>query len=68
MRYSYKHRERALNTFFICVLLLIATNVAAWGTHVWSCLTSEQWGFLIAGAVAFPVAIVHGIGIWFGAW
>ena len=26
------------------------------------------WGFLIAGAIFFPVAIVHGVGIWFGFW
>lgn len=42
--------------------------VAAWLTHIFSCLSNGEWGFLIAGALAFPIAIVHGIGIWFGFW
>jgi len=40
----------------------------AWLTHVIVCIQTASWGFLIAGALAFPVAIVHGTGIWFGAW
>lgn len=42
--------------------------VAAWLTHVITCFQDGSWGFLIAGALLFPIAIVHGIGIWFGAW
>ena len=45
---------------------LFVASVAAWFTHVFTCLATESWGFLIAGAVMFPVAIVHGVGIWFG--
>jgi TRAP-type mannitol/chloroaromatic compound transport system permease large subunit len=41
---------------------------AAWLTHVIVCLDESKWGFLIAGALFFPIAIVHGIGIWFGVW
>lgn len=41
---------------------------AAWLTHVIVCLQQGEWGFLIAGALAFPIAIVHGIGIWVGFW
>ena len=40
---------------------------AAWLTHVVVCFHAGLWGFLIAGALFFPVAIVHGIGLWFGA-
>jgi hypothetical protein len=47
-------------------ILFIISLIAAWGTHVFTCLSDERWGFLIAGAIAFPVAIVHGVGIWFG--
>lgn len=47
---------------FIVILL----GIAAWFTHVFTCLTEEAWGFLIAGAIMFPIAIVHGVGIWFG--
>ena len=41
---------------------------AAWLTHVIVCLQQGEWGFLIAGALAFPIAIVHGFGIWCGFW
>lgn len=40
---------------------------AAWATHVFVCLTAAKWGFLIAGAIFFPVGIFHGILIWAGA-
>lgn len=40
---------------------------AAWLTHVIVCLASASYGFLIAGAVFFPIAIVHGVMIWVGA-
>lgn len=43
-------------------------GVAAWITHVVVCLKAASWGFLIAGAIFFPIAIIHGTGIWFGAW
>ena len=41
---------------------------AAWLTHIIDCLRDGEWGFLIAGAIMFPIAVVHGIGIWFGFW
>lgn len=40
---------------------------AAWMTHVVVCISSASWGFLIAGAIFFPVAVVHGVMIWVGA-
>lgn len=48
-------------------ILFIMVFCAAWFTHVFTCLSDQAWGFLIAGAIVFPIAIVHGIGIWFGA-
>ncbi len=48
--------------------LLGAISIAAWLTHVFTCLANGMYGFLIAGALMFPVAIVHGIGLWFGFW
>jgi hypothetical protein len=50
------------------IVVLIFAGIAAWFTHVFTCLANGEWGFLIAGALAFPIAIVHGIGIWFGFW
>jgi len=42
--------------------------VAAWLTHVIVCLSMGKWGFLIAGAIFFPIGMVHGVGIWLGMW
>jgi hypothetical protein len=52
--------------FIATIVLLFITSGAAWLTHVVTCLSEGRWGFLIAGAIAFPIAIVHGIMIWFG--
>ncbi len=49
-------------------MALIGTCFAAWITHLVVCFQGNRWGFLIAGALFFPIAIVHGIGIWFGWW
>ena len=46
-------------------ILFLVVLVAAWLTHVISCFIAATWGFLIAGALVFPIAIVHGIYIWF---
>jgi len=43
-------------------------SVLAWFTHLFVCFSDDRWGFLIAGAIMFPIAIVHGVGIWFGFW
>ena len=50
------------------MILLIGASTAAWFTHLLVCFSDDRWGFLIAGAIMFPIAIVHGVGIWFGAW
>jgi hypothetical protein len=49
-------------------LALVACCFAAWITHVVVCLKTAAWGFLIAGAIFFPIGIIHGIGCWFDAW
>lgn len=46
---------------------LILWVILAWLTHIIVCLKTASWGFLIAGAIFFPVAFVHGTGIWLGA-
>lgn len=40
--------------------------LGAWLTHVVVCLKTAAWGFLIAGAIFFPIGIIHGFGIWLG--
>ena len=59
----WRHRGEAE----IAIILMLIGSVA-WFTHVVVCLQGNRWGFLIAGALIFPIAIIHGIGIWFGAW
>lgn len=49
-------------------LAFVATCIAAWGTHVIVCIKTSAWLFLLAGAIAAPVGVIHGVGIWFGAW
>ena len=49
-----------LGIFLLCFV--------AWLTHIITCLATGAWGFLVAGALFFPIGIIHGIGIWFGSW
>lgn len=49
-------------------ILFALLFVAAWLTHIVVCLKTAAWGFLIAGALFFPIGIIHGVGLWFGAW
>jgi hypothetical protein len=37
----------------------------AWLTHVFTCFAEGLWGFLIAGALLFPLGIFHGFYLWF---
>lgn len=49
-------------------VIFLLVLLAAWGTHIVVCLKTGAWGFLIAGALVFPIAWIHGIGSWFGLW
>lgn len=46
--------------------IVTITLIAAWLTHVIFCLSNTMWGILVAGAILFPIGIIHGIMIWFG--
>ncbi len=52
---------------FFSVLAFVGTLIAGWLTHIIVCIQTASWALLIAGAIMFPIGIVHGIGIWFGA-
>jgi hypothetical protein len=41
------------------------TLLAAWLTHIFTCFSDGLWGFLIAGALLFPIGILHGFYLWF---
>jgi hypothetical protein len=45
---------------------IVVWAVASWLTHIIVCLSASKWGFLIAGAIVFPIAWIHGTGVWFG--
>lgn len=55
-----------MNSKELGVLAAILWVILAWFTHIVVCLKAGSWGFLIAGAIFFPVAFVHGTGIWLG--
>lgn len=38
--------------------------VAAWFTHIFTCFAQGLWGFLLAGAILFPIGILHGFWLW----
>lgn len=54
------------NIVAVSVVLMFITLAASWLTHVISCFIEGAWGFLIAGAIMFPVAIIHGFYLWIG--
>ena len=38
-------------------VILVGWLFASWLTHVVVCIKTMSWGFLIAGAIVFPVAV-----------
>jgi len=60
-----------MKTAFFAIIAYFAFGItifAAWLTHVIVTIQASQWVFLVAGAIFAPIGIVHGIGVWFGAW
>ena len=47
-------------------LMFLSVMITAWFTHVVACLMASKYVLLLAGAVIFPVGIIHGVGLWFG--
>ena len=48
----------------VLMIAMMVGSFGAWITHVVSCLANDAWGFLIAGAICFPVGIIHGVYLW----
>ena len=38
---------------------------SAWLNHIFTCFGQGLWGFLIAGAIFFPIGVLHGCYLWF---
>jgi hypothetical protein len=55
-----------MNYFF--GFAFVAWMLGSWLTHVIVCINQSEWFFLIAGALFFPIALIHGTGVWFGVW
>ena len=49
-------------------VLFVLALIGGWLQHLYTCFNERLWGFLIAGAIFFPIAIIHGWGIWLGIW
>lgn len=54
--------------FVTGAVLIVGGGFAAWVTHIVNCFQDGEWGFLLVGALFFPLAVIHGIGLWFGFW
>jgi hypothetical protein len=61
-------QKGASEVWVLIGFILGIAPLAAWFTHVIYCINHHLWTFLVAGAIFFPIAIVHGFGIWFGFW
>lgn len=46
----------------------ILASIGGWFQHLYTCFNERLWGFLIAGAIFFPIAVIHGWGIWLDFW
>ena len=53
-------------TYLVLYCIFLFIPLGAWFTHVLRCINTEAWLFLIAGAIAVPIGIIHGFGIWIG--
>lgn len=44
-------------------VFLAVVTIAGWANHLLVCFNDERWGFLIAGALFFPIGVIHGWGV-----
>jgi len=50
------------------LMTALVFSYSAWLTSIVFCASNGMRPLLIAGAIFFPVGIVHGVGVWFGGW
>lgn len=58
--------EKIVGTGCLLWFAFLIASLAGWVTHVITCIQNENWLFLIAGAIAAPIGVIHGWGLWFG--
>ncbi len=44
--------------------LIMAVCFCGWSTHLWHCFSNKAWEFLIAGAIFYPIGVMHGFYLW----
>lgn len=62
----YYNDSGGVTSAFGCLIAGILM-IAAWITHVVVCISASKWILLVIGALFFPIGIIHGIMVWFGA-
>lgn len=53
--------------FFLLWAIIVLGAVAAWITHVVACIAAGAYILLLFGCIIFPIGVIHGIMVWFGA-
>lgn len=49
-------------------VILVMALMAAWGTSVVSSAIHGQWPMMLLALFVWPAGVVHGLGVWVGAW
>ena len=61
----FDKENMAITVMYMVISVMCVVTVFAWLTHVFMSFATEAWGFLIAGALFFPLGILHGFYLWF---
>lgn len=62
----FRHRGSLVWPFILGMTCLYLVPFCAWLTHVVVCFRAGNYLAMVAGAVAFPIAVIHGWLIWLG--
>jgi hypothetical protein len=49
----------------VAVVIFGVLCTIAWFNHIFTCFAEGLWGFLLVGAIMFPIGILHGFYLWF---
>ncbi len=49
-------------------LAFTAATLSTLIPHIQASLAAGKWGLLIGGLIVPPVGVIHGLGVWLGAW
>jgi len=53
---------------FLLWVGVLCAPFGAWITHIVYCLKTGAYLLLIAGGIIAPIGMIHGWGLWLGAW